>query len=542
MQSDRIIRNPIIPGFYPDPSICRVGGDFYLACSSFELYPGIPVFHSRDLANWEQISCAMTMENGFHTTANMGTGGVMAPTIRYHDGTFYIVNCNFADRGNFYVTAKDPRGPWSEPHWITDIPDIDCSLFFDRDGSCYLVSPGNDPEEDNGRAFFLTPYDIVNGKVCGERKKIWNSALRNAWAPEAPHIYHIGDFYYLLIAEGGTEHFHSVMIARCGTVDGWYEGYRGNPIMTHRHLGLYYPIDNVGHADFVDTPDGSWYAVMLGSRIIDGQHKNFGRETYICPVEWERGWPVLSPGTGRMEFEYAAPADLPWTPYPPEKDRDDFDTPELGLHLSFWGTPYQDFWKIENGCLRLTCLKRPMVRQLRGFDVEHPDQSRDDCVSFLGRRQRSADFDVKLRMDFAPAGKEAAGLVIMQAANHEYRLEKTLENGKSVLRLVLAVTEQKGLPFLPGYEARTEERVLESREVPEGPLVLALEARRQDYTFRFGPDEDHLRAFETRGDGALINPEEIGGMIGTMVGMFATANGEESSNQAAFGYFEMKNI
>lgn len=536
------IKNPIIPGCYPDPSICRVGEDYYLVCSSFELYPGIPVFHSKDLANWEQISYAMTMENGFHVTANMGTGGVMAPTIRYQDGVFYIVNCNFADRGNFYVTATDPAGPWSEIHWITDIPDIDCSLFFDEDGSCYLVSPGNDPTEDNGRAFYLTPYDIKNGKACGERKKIWNSALRKAWAPEAPHIYHIGDYYYLLIAEGGTEHFHSAMIARSETIDGWYEGFRGNPIMTHRHLGLYYPIDNVGHADFVDTPDGNWYAVMLGSRIMDGQHKNFGRETFLCPVIWERGWPVLSPGSGKVEFEYPADEKLPWTPCPAEPERDDFDSDKLGLHLSFWGTPYQDFWRIQDSRLKLTCLKRPIALPLKGFDVAHPDQSRDNCVSFLGRRQRWESFDVSLKMEFAPEKQEAAGLIIMQAANHQFRLEKTLENGKAVLRLIRLTTEQEGLPFLPGYKAETTEAVLESHPVEEGPLVLKLEARRQDYRFFYGKDEASLTAFEVHGDGCEINPEEIGGMIGTMIGMYATANGEESKNEAAFDYFEVKPV
>ena len=124
------IVNPIIPGFYPDPSICRVGGDFYLVCSSFELYPGIPVFHSKDLAHWEQLCYAMTKENGFHMEANMFCGGVMAPTIRYHKGTFYIVNANFAHKGNFIVTAKDPAGPWSEPRWLDEVPDIDCSIFF----------------------------------------------------------------------------------------------------------------------------------------------------------------------------------------------------------------------------------------------------------------------------------------------------------------------------------------------------------------------------------------------------------------------------
>ncbi|MBQ1311034.1 MAG: glycoside hydrolase family 43 protein [Blautia sp.] len=540
MSTEHKIQNPVIPGFYPDPSICRVGDDFYLACSSFELYPGIPIFHSRDLCNWEQISYAMTMENGFHVNASMGTGGVMAPTIRWHEGTFYIINCNFGDKGNFYVTAKDPKGPWSSPHWITDIPDIDCSLFFDTDGKSYLVSPGDDPSEDNHRAFFLTPYDLEAGKVCGERKKIWNSALRCAWAPEAPHIYHIGEYYYLLIAEGGTEHFHSVMIARSDTVDGWYEGYKGNPIMTHRHLGYYYPIDNIGHADLVDTPDGKWYAVMLGSRILDGQHKNFGRETFLCPVEWERGWPVFSPGTGKMEWEYPAPENLPWTPYPPEAERDDFDSPEFPLHLSFWGVPYQDFWKVENSRLYLTCLKRPMAEQLKGFDVANPDQRRDNCISFLGRRQRKPDFDVNFAMEFTPEKNEAAGLLIMQAANHQFRLEKLLEDGKQVLRLIRLTTWQKGLPFLPGYEAKTTETVLETHPVGDGELKVSVKFRRQRINFTYCEGDGPEQAFEVTADGAEINPEEIGGMIGTMIGLFATANGEESRNQAAFDYFEMR--
>ncbi len=130
------LQNPVIPGFYPDPSVCRVGEDFYLVCSSFELCPGIPLFHSRDLAHWEQLCCVMTPENGFHVEKNCGNGGVMAPTIRWHDGTFYLINCNFSDRGNFIVTARDPAGPWSEPHWLDEVPGIDASSYFDDDGKC----------------------------------------------------------------------------------------------------------------------------------------------------------------------------------------------------------------------------------------------------------------------------------------------------------------------------------------------------------------------------------------------------------------------
>ncbi len=139
----RRLVNPILPGYYPDPSICRNGEDFYLVCSSFEMDPGLPVFHSRDLAHWHQIGNAMTRENGFHMERNCGVGGLMATTIRYHQGTYYIINTNLADKGNYIITASDPAGPWSEPHWMENVPGIDASLFIDEDGQAYVIGIGN---------------------------------------------------------------------------------------------------------------------------------------------------------------------------------------------------------------------------------------------------------------------------------------------------------------------------------------------------------------------------------------------------------------
>ena len=275
------IKNPIIPGFYPDPTICRVGEDYYLACSSFELCPGIPIFHSRDLVNWEQICNAMTPANGFHVDKNCMDGGVMAPTLRYCNGIFYIINANFSDKGNYIVTATDPAGPWSEPHWLTDVPGIDASIFFDDDGTCYVLGTGN--VWDNGagvmeRGIWMAKYDIENFCMLEDPVTIFNSALRVGSAPEAPHLYHIGDYYHLIIAEGGTEHYHAVMHARSKDIYGFYEGNPANPVLTHRHMGYGCPIGNVGHADLVELPDGSWYAVMLASRLIDGVSKNLGRQ------------------------------------------------------------------------------------------------------------------------------------------------------------------------------------------------------------------------------------------------------------------------
>ena len=540
-EKEHRIQNPVIPGFYPDPSVCRVGDDFYLVNSSFELYPGIPVFHSRDLAHWEQISYAMYKENGFHVNANLYAGGVMAPTIRYQDGRYYIINANFGDRGNYIVTAEDPKGPWSEPHWITDVPDIDCSLFFDLDGKAYLISPGNDGSEDNGRAFFLTPYDIREMHVSGERKKIWNSAMRKASAPEAPHLYHIGEYYYLMIAEGGTEHNHSVCIARSRTIDGWYVGNPANPVLTHRHLGYEYPIENIGHADLIDTPQGNWYAVMLGVRIIEGQHMNMGRETFLCPVKWERGWPVFSPGSGKVEESYPADPDLPWTEGRKKTPRDDFDAPALDLCWSFWGTPYEDFWKTEDGCLKLKCLPRPLIRKLMHLDPAHPDMRRDDNVSFLGRRQESRDFSFSVKMTFEPENQETAGIVAMQASNHEFRFELRRTEGKKKLALVQVTTKQKGLPFLPGYESETTEKVLHEEEAGGNTFILRMQAQGQDFSFFLGSGEEDMHVFYEHADGKLINPEEVGGMVGTMLGMFASGNGKESSNWACFDWAELRN-
>lgn len=550
---EHIIHNPIIPGFYPDPSVVRVGEDFYLVNSSFELCPGIPVFHSRDLAHWEQLCYALTPENKFHVTANMGTGGIMAPTIRYFEGVFYIVCANFADQGNFYIEAVNPAGPWSKPKWITGIPDIDCSLFFDSDGTSYLVSPGDDPKEDNGRGFFIVSYDLKQNRITGTRKKIWNSAMRNAWAPEAPHLYHIGDYYYLMTAEGGTEHYHSVVIARSRVIDGFYEGYPGNPVLTHRNLGWNYPIENVGHADLFDTPKGKWYAVALGTRCIDGQHMNLGRETYICPVTWERGWPVFSPESGKMEECYPADNDLPWTEYKKTAELDDFDTDnnriikdiqDLAPDWEFWGTPYQDFWKIEKSSLYLKCLKRPFAEPLKGFNIGETDTRKDHCVSFMGKRQRYINFEVSVCMHFKAEKSEAAGLVIQQACNHQFRVEQYHEDERQKLRLIQLTTEQSGLPFLPGYEAKTNRRILSEVAIPEkeDSLILQVKAVRQTYQFSYGCHEDHMQILYADADASAINPEEVGGMIGTMIGMFATSNGNESNNEAAFDWFCMKDI
>lgn len=534
------IVNPIIPGFYPDPTICRVGDDFYLACSSFEMFPGIPIFHSKDLCHWEQICNVMTLENDFHVEKNCMVGGVMAPTLRYSDGLFYIINTNFCDRGNYIVTAKHPAGPWSKPHWLDDVPGIDASFFFDHDGKAYIIGTGD--VWDNGagqmeRGIWLAEYDIQNFRMIGQPKTIFNNALRVATSPEAPHLYRVGEYYHLIIAEGGTEHYHSVVSARSKDIFGFYEGNPANPVMTHRHMGFTCPITNVGHADLVELPDGSWYAVMLASRLIDGECKNLGRETFICPVVWERDWPLFSAQTGKLEEEYDAPASLPWTEYPEPKTFFDFEDQNLDLSWIQWGTPYETFYEIQDSKLYLLCKRHRLDETIRPMSFEG-ETTKEYMVSMLAQRQCNIDETVTTQMSFMPEGSESAGLAIIQAMNHQMHVERVCIEGKQLLRFVVTTAEYEIPPYFPGFTSQNKTLVLAECEWDKAEIVLQIQMEHEKFTVRYGETEETLTELIIA-DGKLINPEKVGCMAGTIMGMYATGNGKESENRAAFDWLKL---
>lgn len=542
MCNKKLLNNPILPGFYPDPSICRVGNDFYMITSSFSMFPGVPIFHSTDLANWEQIGHVLDRKSQLHVTADSVVAGIMAPTLRYNNGTFYMITSNFSSKGNFIVTATDPRGPWSEPHWLPNGPGIDPSLFFDDDGKVYFTGTRRDTNPDGasaGQAIWLSEIDLEKMCLVGAQPTIWRGALKNAATPESPHIYKKDGYYYLVIAEGGTEHFHAVTVARSKNIYDYFEGYEGNPIMTHRHLGRMYPICNAGHADFVELENGEWYAVMLASRLIGGYHKNFGRETYIAPVIWENGWPVISPGTGKLEWSYPAPK-LPEFVPRPLAVRDDFDEDKLALQWIFLGTPYENFYSLKDSRLTLKLLPRPMSPELKRLAPVSDEIDTDiPSLSFISRRQQHENFSLSAKMFFnASAENETAGLIVMQASNHQFRLERSMEKGKQILRILQVTCELKGRPWLPGFESKTTELELAKAEVAPGDIFLRISANGQDYSFYYGTSEnDYLPLYENA-DGRNINPEVVGGMVGTLLGMYASSNGKSSENSAAFDWLE----
>ena len=268
--------NPILPGYHPDPSITRVGDDYYLVNSTFIWFPGLPIYHSKDLVNWKLIGHALDRPDMVDLTGLADLLGIYAPTIRYHDGLFYIITtCTYCE-GNFYITAKDPSGPWSDPIWLKDAPGIDPSLFWDDDGKCYYTGSGPVVKEDwpTQRDIYIQELDLAQKKLVGEPKHLTFGHANNASFTEGPHIYKRNGKYMLMVAEGGTGDAHAMTIHHSDSIYGPYVADYINPVISHRHLGKDYPIQATGHADLVETQNGEWWSVMLGKRPIDGLVKD----------------------------------------------------------------------------------------------------------------------------------------------------------------------------------------------------------------------------------------------------------------------------
>ncbi len=282
-------RVPILSGFHPDPSICRVGPDYYLITSSFEYAPGVPIFHSRDLLRWEQIGNVLDREDQLVLPAGWDSGGIFAPTLRHHGGRFWMITTNVAQfrRGHLIVSAEDPAGPWSAPVYTTGAQGIDPDLTWDEDGTCYLTWASSLAPHPISQA----AIDPESGGLLSEPRALWSGS--GMAHPEGPHLYRRNGWWYLLLAEGGTERGHAVTVARSRSITGPFEGNPANPILTHRSSD--HPVQNTGHADLVELPDGRWAAVHLGVRprgATPGFHVN-GRETFLTAVRWEDNWPVF---------------------------------------------------------------------------------------------------------------------------------------------------------------------------------------------------------------------------------------------------------
>jgi alpha-N-arabinofuranosidase len=495
--------NPILPGFYPDPSICRVQDDYYLVTSSFEYSPGVPIFHSKDLVHWRQIGHCLTRPSQLPLQKMRASGGIFAPTLRYHDGTFYLVTTNVWGGGNFYVTAANPAGPWSDPIWL-DQQGIDPSLFFDDDGTVYYTRHVGAADGYIGQ----TTLDVKTGKLGGEMREIWRGT-GGVW-PEGPHLYKKDGHYYLMIAEGGTSFEHRVTIARGNSPWGPFTPCPNNPILTHADRRAH-SIQALGHADLVETPAG-WWLVCLGIRPQGGPFHHLGRETFLAPVAWtDQGWPTVG-DRGTIEPAMRGP-ELPPHPWPEPPPRDEFDAPRLALAWNFIRNPYDADWSLTE---RLGHLR------LNGSAVTLSDQ---DSPAFVGRRQTALACRAAAKLSFAPRHeRDEAGLAIRGNDRNHVAIGAVLHGGRrqAFLRRVL--------------DGKRVEPV-EYREIPEGDIVLSIAATPLEYEFVVQPVSGQpirLGSIETR----ALSSEKIGGFTGVYLGMYATGNGQKSTVPADFDWFE----
>jgi alpha-N-arabinofuranosidase len=498
--------NPIIPGFYPDPSICRVGADdsaadFYLVNSTFGYFPGVPIFHSRDLVNWQQIGYCLTRDSQLPLdSVPVEFGGIYAPTLRYHNGTFYMVTTNVSHGGNFYVTATNPAGPWSEPIWVREQGGIDPSLFFDQDGTVYFTS-----QSPNG--IIQSVVDIQTGKLCSEPRVIWKRAVsRDA---EGPHLYKINGWYYLMVAEGGTEYTHVEAIGRSRSPWGPFEMCPHNPILTRRGEG--WGLQCTGHADLVQAHDGSWWIVFLGVRPVGYTPcYHLGRETYLAPVTWTDDWPIVG-DNGIPELEYPAP-NLPIAPVSTTPTRDDFDAPLLALSWNFIRNPQPGSWSLT---------ERPGWLRLHGLTT-----SLDDLgpLAFVGRRQRHFDCQVSALLDFDPQDETSeAGLTTYMSHRHHYEIAITRHAGQKM------VIVRRRIGSL--------QAVVAQQAIAPGPVTLHIHANKETYHFGFSSPETEIQ-WLAEGETRYLSTEVASGFTGVYFGMYAHHLGSQASSVPAdFDWF-----
>ena len=533
--------NPIISGAHPDPSICRVGDDFYIVNSSFEYFPGLPIHHSKDLVNWELIGHGLHREDQCNGEMNLvdvqSDGGIHAPTIRYHKGKFYIITTNVYNSGdgkpglmrNFIITAENPSGPWSDPHIIEGAPGIDPDIFFDSNGKVYFIGTHN-PGDMNSNGIgeiWVQELDIKNWMLKGKRKTVWDGVF--GCCTEGPHIYKEHGLYYLLVAEGGTGKNHAVMMAASENIFGPYEENPRNPVLTTRHVTEDYFVNSTGHADMIELPDKRWYMVSLGKRNdLDGD-ANMGRETYLTPMVWEptivkwqqvtdTKWepvnylfPVASPLTGKVE-RYEK---LPFQDKPQYKNNtfmDDFLVSKLDLEWTFIRVPQNNTYSLEANAGLLRLYTKPGTIENR------------KRFSMIGFRQRESDFEYQVKMEFDPKDdKVESGIIHYQKESNYLSNTVYKENKRFYLEQRLKEKDE--------VNEKTMKRIL--LKDYKNNILFKVASKNDKYTFYYSLDNGENFKYYSSIDAIKMLDRNY---TGALLGVYSTSNENRSNDYADFDW------
>jgi len=489
--------NPILSGFHPDPTVCRVDETFYLATSSFEYSPGVPLYQSENLVDWEPIGHVLTRESQLAIHDADSSGGIFAPTLRYHEGTFYLVTTNVSGDGHFFVTTDDPENEWSDPTWV-DAPGIDPDLFFEDD-TCYFTYHADDPDNPIRQA----EMDVETGEL-GEPHTLW-TGFRDPYA-EGPHIFERDGTYYLICAEGGTHAGHMEIVARADDPAGPYEGNPNNPILTHWGRPRDF-IRAVGHADLVCDSKGDWWLFCLGIRqhSMWPRYHHLGRETFLAPVSWEDGWPIVNGGEPiTTEMEGPLPGERKGGPSAIEYTDTTFSD-GLGVEWQFRRHPDQERYKTDEDGLHL---------------YGGPETLDETNATFVGRRQTAFDCRTEATLHFDPGVDEEAGLAVMADEDHHYQLGVTRRDGRREAVVRLRIGDATDVVGRVSVGETTD-------------LVVDADTE----TYRFLVDGENLASAATR----YLSTEVADGFTGTFLGLYATGRGTSCETAAVVEQFTYEN-
>ncbi|MGS0600892.1 glycoside hydrolase family 43 protein [Xanthomonas oryzae pv. oryzicola] len=504
-------RNPILAGFYPDPSITQVGNHYYLVNSTFTYFPAIPVFQSTDLVHWTQIGNVVERTDQLNYDGLEVSRGMFAPTIRYHNGRYYVVGTSADNGGNFIASASNPAGPWSALSWLPGIDGIDLSLFFDTDGSAYLLNngpPEGAPQYEGHRAIWMQRFDLASNQPVGPRRVLLDRGVDPASKPiwiEAPHVYQRNGWYYLSCAEGGTlpDQQHRQVVLRSRHVWGPYTSAPNNPILSQNDLpaGRAHPVINAGHADFVTTPDGQWWAVFLAARPYAGDRYNTGRETFLLPVQWRDDWPSILPAGAPIPTIAKAPAlaaaagdqaplsgNFTW--------HDDFDTSTLRREWLFLRVPHQPLADLNTRTGWLT-----LHAGSQGLDGT-------GTPAFLARRQQHTRFTASTALAVPIQSGVSGGLAAFQNASAWYALGVRRDgDGLEV--------------FLDKREGAQTSTLAHTHVALTAQVRLQISGDGGAYSFAFDADGRGWQVLRRDDDAGMLSTAQAGGFVGTMIGPFA---------------------